>query len=224
MQCPFLASALTILKHNPSAIIMQDSRAPWIFPGWPISLSGALVFRAFPAFLFHPIGKHHLLNESSFRQLIKWVDPANIHITLAFLGDIEEERIKAASMVLSKICSDCSRFSFHISGTGLFISYQNPRIIWAGIDNAGELSGINDLIVRGLRDTGFNLEERPFRPHITLGRIKYVKDKSLLRETLDRYSDTDFQDVDVREVILFESILRPEGPLYKQSGVFRLRL
>lgn len=153
---------------------------------------------------------------------IKWVDPANIHITLAFLGDIEEERIKAATIVLSKICSDFSRFSFHISGMGLFRNFQNPRIIWAGIDNADELSGINGLIVRGLRDTGFNLEERPFSPHITLARIKYVKDKSLLMETLERYSDTDFQDVDVKEVILFESILRPEGPLYKKSGIFRL--
>lgn len=153
---------------------------------------------------------------------IKWVDPANIHITLAFLGDIEEERIKAASIVLSNICSDYNRFSFHISGTGLFKSYHNPRIIWAGIDNADKLSGISEQIIKGLRDTGFHLEERPFSPHITLGRIKFVNDKSLLRETLERYSDTDFQNVDVKEVILFESILRPEGPLYKKSGIFRL--
>ena len=153
---------------------------------------------------------------------IKWVDPANIHITLAFLGDTEEERIKAVSILLSNICSDYDRFRFHISGAGLFKSYQNPRVIWAGIENADELSGINERIVKGLRDTGFYLEERPFSPHITLGRIKYVKDKSLLRETLERYSDTDFQEVDVKEVELFESILRPEGPVYKRSGIFRL--
>lgn len=153
---------------------------------------------------------------------IKWVDPANIHITLAFLGDTEEERIKAASIVLSNICSDYNRFSFRISGTGIFKSYHNPRVIWAGIDNSDELSGINEQIAGGLRDAGFHLEERPFSPHITLGRIKYVKDKSLLRETLERYRDTDFQDVDIKEVILFESILRPEGPIYKKSGIFGL--
>jgi len=153
---------------------------------------------------------------------INWVDPANIHITLAFLGDTEEERIKVAAMVLTEVCKDFRRFSFNLSGMGVFKNFRDPRVIWTGIDNLAEPGRLNSLIVIGLRDTGFNIEERPFRPHITIGRIKSIKDPDLLRRTLERYRDITFQNVSVREVILFESILKPGGPEYRSSGIFRL--
>jgi RNA 2',3'-cyclic 3'-phosphodiesterase len=153
---------------------------------------------------------------------IKWVDPANIHITLAFLGDMDEERIKVVAIMLSKVCSGFNRFSFNISGTGLFKNFHDPRVIWTGIDNADMLIRLNSMVIRGLSDAGFRLEERSFRPHITLGRIKYVKDKIRLRNTVERFRGKHFQNVDVKEVILFESILKPDGPIYKPSGIFGL--
>ena len=153
---------------------------------------------------------------------IKWVDPANIHITLAFLGDTKEEKIKVATMMLRQVCKGFGQFNFTLSGTGLFKSFRDPRVIWAGIENSKELVELNSLILKGLRESGFNIEDRPFRPHITIGRIKSIKDSDLLRKTLDRYKDVTFQSVPVSEIILFESILKPSGPVYISSGIFRL--
>ena len=77
-----------------------------------------------------------------------------------------------------------------------------------------ELSELQSLIESGLRSSDFRLSERHFNPHLTLARIKSVLDIENLRKLLLKYSGTTFQKVPVKEVILFESILRPEGPLY----------
>jgi len=153
---------------------------------------------------------------------INWVDPANIHITLAFLGDTEEERIKVAAIMLREVCQGFRRFSFNLSGTGVYKNFHDPRVIWTGIDNSAELGKLNSLIMTGLKDMGFGIEERSFRPHITIGRIKTLKDTDLLRRTLERYRDITFQNVSVREIILFENILKPGGPEYRSCGIFRL--
>ncbi len=153
---------------------------------------------------------------------ITWVDPANIHLTLAFLGDTGEDRIKVAGIAVRQNSSGFGEFSFNLSGTGIFKNFQEPRVIWIGIEESEKLIQLNDLIITGLKDTGFRIEERPFRPHITLGRIKFIKDPDLLKAALERYQDTHFQKVYVKEVILYESILKPTGPVYKPLGKFGL--
>jgi len=153
---------------------------------------------------------------------IAWVDPTNIHLTLAFLGDTDEDRIKVAGIVLKQNCTGFGEFSFNLSGTGVFKNYRDPRIIWAGIEESKKLVQLNDLIMTGLKDTGFRIEDRPFKPHITLGRIKFIKDTELLKTVLERYRDAHLQKVSVKEVILYESLLKPAGPVYKPSGIFSL--
>ncbi|OFY68458.1 MAG: 2'-5' RNA ligase [Bacteroidetes bacterium RBG_13_43_22] len=153
---------------------------------------------------------------------INWVDLSNIHLTLAFLGDTGEERIKMADIAVRQKCSGFGVFSFNLSGTGVFKNFRDPRVIWTGIGECEKLIKLNDLIMTGLKDTGFKFEDRPFRPHITLGRIKFIKDPSLLESALEKYRDAHFQTVPVKEVILYESILKPAGPVYKPLGRFRL--
>jgi 2'-5' RNA ligase len=153
---------------------------------------------------------------------ITWVDPANIHLTLAFLGDTAEERIKVAGIAVSRNCTGFGEFSFRLCGTGVFKNFRDPRVIWAGIEESEKLISLNNNIVTGLKDAGFKIEDRPFKPHITIGRIKFIKDPDQIRSALEKYRDTDFQKVTVREVILFESILKPSGPVYKPVGHFRL--
>ncbi|OFY64212.1 MAG: 2'-5' RNA ligase [Bacteroidetes bacterium RBG_13_43_22] len=153
---------------------------------------------------------------------IVWVDPVNIHLTLAFLGDTEEERIKVADIAVRQQCSGFGEFSFNLKGTGVFKNFRDPRVIWTGIEECERLTSINDHIMKELKDTGFSLEDRPFKPHITLGRIKFIKDPRLLESSLERYRETHFQKVNVSEVILFESILKPAGPVYKPLGRYRL--
>ena len=182
--------------------------------------------RAFIAVKVEP-GGELLRMISSFKALlgaenIKWVDPANIHITLAFLGDTEEKRIKNLGKMLKESCSGFREFDFLLAGTGVFKNYWDPRVIWVGIKSQEKLSRLYDKIVNGLNETGFGIEERQFRPHLTLGRVKSVKDTENLKTVLEKYSDTEFQKVEVKEVILFESILLQTGPIYKSLGRYSL--
>lgn len=153
---------------------------------------------------------------------INWVDPVNLHLTLAFLGDTGEERIKIADIAVREKCRGFGEFSFDLRGTGVFRDFRDPRVIWAGIGESSRLASLNDLVMSGLKDTGFRLEERPFRPHLTLGRVKFIKNTAALESALQNYRDTHFQQVDIGEVIMYESILRPEGPVYKPLGRYRL--
>jgi 2'-5' RNA ligase len=164
---------------------------------------------------------------SSLRSLlgnekINWVNPGDIHVTLVFLGDTEEERIKVAGIVLKQKCTGFGEFIFTLEGTGVFGNFNNPRVLWAGIKNPEKLIEMNKLIVEGLKDTGFKIEERHFRPHITLGRIKSIQNSDSLQSAVVRYKDTLIQEVQVKEIILFESILKPAGPVYRPVGKFQI--
>jgi 2'-5' RNA ligase len=153
---------------------------------------------------------------------IKWVDPSNIHLTLAFLGDTEEKRIKILADMLKERCTGFHEFEFELAGAGIFKNYRDPRVIWAGIKSAEKLSLLNEVIKEGLKGNGFEIEERSFRPHLTLGRIKSIKDTENLKSALERYSDQQIQTVHLNEVILYESILLKTGPLYKPLKKFVL--
>jgi 2'-5' RNA ligase len=154
---------------------------------------------------------------------ITWVSPENIHLTLVFLGEIEEERIKIAGIVLKQKCTGFGEFVIRLSGTGVFRNLNEPKVLWLGIENPDRLIMLSDLINTGLKDTGFKIEDHPFNPHITLGRIKFIKNKEILRSAIARYQDIFIQEVHVRDVILYESILKPEGPIYRPIGTFRIK-
>lgn len=164
---------------------------------------------------------------SNFRSLladekITWVDTSCIHITLVFLGDIQDKIIKSAETALRELCAGFKEFSFNLKGTGVFKSLNDPRVIWIGIEQSDELMKLNQVVVNGLRNNGFILEDRSFKPHLTLGRIKYLKDIETLRHLLDKYKDTLILKIDVSEVILFESILKQTGPVYNPICRFHL--
>jgi len=153
---------------------------------------------------------------------IKWVDPANIHLTLAFLGDTEEKRIGFLQRMLEEECAGFGAFDFTLEGAGVFKSYRDPRVIWVGIRSPERLTVLYSTITEGLKHIGFELEERQFRPHLTLGRVKSCRDKENLKSVLEKYRDQQFQIIHVNEVSLFESILTRTGPIYKSLGNFSL--
>ncbi len=165
---------------------------------------------------------HSSLRAILGNEKITWVDPSNIQITLAFLGDTEEERIKVAAIMLKQKCSGFGKFEFNLSGAGVFKDFRDPRVIWIGIENSIKLVGLYNTIKTGLEDTGFKTEDRPFSPHITIGRIKFLRDPGALRVAVEKHKDSEIQKVTVQEVSLYESILKPTGPVYKPMGLFRL--
>ena len=148
-------------------------------------------------------------------EAIKWTSLDNFHLTLAFLGDTEEKTIRRISSKLKESCEKSGNFELIISGLGLFKNSRDPRIIWTGIEPSEELTRLYNLIFNGLAESGVNMEKRPFRPHLTLGRIKHLKDQSALKNLMDKYQNSEIQKVAVNEIIIYESILKPTGPLYK---------
>lgn len=155
-------------------------------------------------------------------EAIKWTDLSNIHITLAFLGDTPEEKLEVLNGMLKQKCENKGRFEITLKGLGLFKSISEPKVFWAGIYQSDHLNTLQSDITAGLIVHGFPTEDRPFSPHLTIGRIKHISDKDKLKIILLKHHSTDIQRVPVTEVIVYESVLRQEGPLYKPLSVIKL--
>ena len=153
---------------------------------------------------------------------IKWTDVSNMHITLVFLGDTPEKKVEELDNILKEQCSGSGEFELVISGSGVFKSIKDPRVLWTGVVNSEKMNRLQKILVKKLRESGIEFEKRLFSPHLTLGRIKKINDLDKLITILDEYWDHVTQRVKVSEIILYESILRPEGPLYKPLGKYSL--
>ena len=123
--------------------------------------------------------------------------------------------IKSISSMLKEKCEGSGRFELIIKGSGVFRDMHDPRIIWTGIEPSGKLSDLNNIIINGLKGLNIKMEDRPFKPHLTLGRIKHLKDKEVLKSLLVQFQNYEIQIVPVDEVILYESILLQSRPVYK---------
>jgi 2'-5' RNA ligase len=156
------------------------------------------------------------------KDLIKWTNPDNIHITIAFLGDTEEEMIKSISSMLNEKCKGSGKFELIIKGAGVFRNINDPRIIWTGIEPSDRLVHLNEIIMNGLKGLSIKMEGRTFNPHLTIGRIKHLNDKKALKALTERFQNSEMQVIQVNEVILYESILLQSGPIYKPIAKFNL--
>jgi 2'-5' RNA ligase len=145
---------------------------------------------------------------------IKWTKIDNIHITLAFLGDTEENVITDLSGMLREICSEFTPFELKLKGTGVFRNFSDPRIIWTGVEKSEKLQLLYKKIQEGLKNLNIDMPDKTFNPHLTLGRIKHLDDKTLFRSQLEQFQDAELQRVPVNEVFLYESVLLPAGPIY----------
>lgn len=163
-----------------------------------------------------------ILKSDLRNEAVRWTDINKMHITLAFLGDTSEDTIKEVSLMLKDICSNYKNFGFTLSRLGIFRNINDPRVIWAGIENSEELTILAKQIKNGLDGIGVDIEEKEFRPHLTLGRLKRIQNKKSLEYLLKRYDDYKFQDVYVTEVIFYESILQSSGSIYIPIKVFKV--
>ncbi|HVN57072.1 MAG TPA: RNA 2',3'-cyclic phosphodiesterase [Bacteroidales bacterium] len=153
---------------------------------------------------------------------VKWVEPSRMHITLAFVGETSEEMIRDISAMLAKKLGGLEPFTFSLEGLGVFRSISDPRAVWAGIRDDGKLGILHEAVRSGLSGIDIPVEDRGFTPHLTLGRIKWLKNRKTLERLISEYREVQFQDVRVSEVIFYESILQPAGPLYIPIKIFRL--
>lgn len=104
---------------------------------------------------------------------LRWTDAAKLHLTLAFLGELDDERVQAAITATESTAARTGAFRLALAGAGYFGQAQAPRVIWAGV--AGEtnkLMATQARLADELARHGFPREERPFAPHLTLARVK----------------------------------------------------
>ena len=154
------------------------------------------------------------LKKALSTDLIKWVDIGKMHITIAFIGDTGEESVEMVSAMLQKWCSGSGSFALTLSGLGLFKSIDSPRVIWAGIGNSEKFASLYNNVKKGLDEIRIKTEERSFNPHLTLGRIRMIKEKRILEDMIIKYNSVPIQEVNITEVVFFESILSQTGPTY----------
>jgi RNA 2',3'-cyclic 3'-phosphodiesterase len=141
---------------------------------------------------------------------LTFVDPKNIHITVKFLGEVDEERLGKVMTALRSI----PFLPFTIKAGAVTVNNpSNPRTVWCAIDDSGKGEQIVSRVENALRPLGFEPEKRRFTPHATLARVK-SSDPSLL-STLDTMKTKTFGSCTISGLTLKKSILLPRGPVYE---------
>ncbi|ACI18459.1 RNA 2',3'-cyclic phosphodiesterase [Dictyoglomus thermophilum] len=148
---------------------------------------------------------------------VKWVERENFHLTIKFLGETPENLIDDIKSILDETSYYFEPFYISLEGFGAFPSLKSPRVLWIGIEEGLDgLEKVFDFIEKRLVKKGFRKEDRPFSPHLTLGRVK-DRDVRILKDLL-----FDKEVVLVSSITLFESKLTPEGPIY--TPIYRVNL
>jgi RNA 2',3'-cyclic 3'-phosphodiesterase len=162
------------------------------------------------------------LRSAMTNESVKWTDPDNIHITLAFLGNTDENSLPVLADYLRENCESSGQFELLLKGLGLFKNIRDPKILWTGIEQSAELKQLHVRVQDAVLKAGLKTEDRPFSPHVTLGRIRSINDRSLLGSILNEFRNTEIQKIHVGKITLFESILGHEGSIYNPLKEFRL--
>ncbi len=104
---------------------------------------------------------------------LRWVDPLSIHLTLAFLGELSDEQLAEAMHATEAVAQSIAAFDYRLAHVGVFGSQRQPRVIWVGIEEpSGTLLRLHHVLNRELEQRGFDVDARPFSPHLTLSRVK----------------------------------------------------
>lgn len=174
-------------------------------------------FRGFIA-IDIPTNKKLLEMENEIKNIqadLKLVEPENIHVTLKFLGDTDEEKIEEIQEIIKNSVKDIKAFSVKLKGSGVFPNKNYMKVIWVGLENAEKLKEIAEKIDKKLEPLGFKTEKRGFSAHLTLARVKSSKNKEKLLKIIEKYQDIEFATIDVKSIKLKKSDLTPKGPIYK---------
>ncbi len=146
---------------------------------------------------------------------VRWVSPGKIHLTLKFFGNIDEAAIEPIVKAVEGPAHVVSPFFLKVEGIGAFPNWKNPRVIWMGLIDGGDiLIPLQKQVETELQKIGFEPEGRAFQPHLTLGRVNSGRGKEALIRTMEEHREEEFGEFEVSKVILFKSDLKPTGPIY----------
>jgi 2'-5' RNA ligase len=189
-----------------------------------LAFISAKMKRLFAAIKIHPdknfLDQLHQLKKQLGHEKIKWVEDHNIHVTLKFFGETEVKKIAEIENVLKQVAIKHSAFSIQLKNLGIFGSRYDPRIVWVGIEPYDHLVMLMKDLHAELKTIGYEPDRQNLVPHLTIGRIKELKDKQLFQRTIEKYKDISTPEMIATEFFLYESILKREGPVYTVQMIF----
>ncbi len=153
---------------------------------------------------------------------IRWVATDRVHLTLKFLGEIDEESERSVAEALARVAVGHEPFEARVTAPGAFPNIRRPRVIWLGLEQSPELAALQRELEDALADLGFQREQRAFRPHLTLGRVRRGRrvDGDVLDSLVRRTEVSDAWQVDA--VDLMRSHLLPTGAVYEVRAAAEL--
>lgn len=149
-----------------------------------------------------------------FRSGLSWTRPGNWHLTLKFLGEVSTEKLPLLDEFMKNL--DFKKFNLKGSGVGFFGSKGEYRVVWLGLkEDTDKMAALASKIDKGLEVLGFEREKRPFKGHLTLARIKKFYKDDPWDELRQKAGNLQWPSFEVREVVLWQSVLSRSGARYK---------
>mgnify|MGYP002036722336 FL=1 len=155
---------------------------------------------------------------------VRWVKLPHVHLTLKFLGEVQDRLIPEICDCVKGVSQSCDPFSMKLSDLGAFPNIDNPRTLWIGVaQGSDQLLTLHSKLENELEKFGFVPESRRFTPHVTLGRIRNVASKLEIARKLCMSKTCESEAVSVKELAVMSSEISAEGPQYRRMGRAALR-
>ncbi len=153
---------------------------------------------------------------------IRWTDIQSLHLTISFIGETEVEHIPLIGKFLGQILHAVGKNEIVVGGPGFFGKPAAPKVLWMDIGVPDEIRTLREKLDGYLRDLGYKREQRTYRPHLTIGRVKSLKQTDKLQSFIENNKNSEKYVLPLDEIIFFESRLSAKGAIHLPLKVFKL--
>jgi RNA 2',3'-cyclic 3'-phosphodiesterase len=157
---------------------------------------------------------------------VRWVQVGNIHLTLKFLGDVSLGNLEILTQVLQSEVAAHKRFEVSIGNLGAYPNMRHPRVVWVGVEAPQDLPSLQRGVENSMARLGYAREDRPFTPHLTLGRVSRnasSKETHVIGEVMDGCKVGFLGVAPINTVHLYKSELNPSGSIYTKIHSCQLK-
>ena len=154
---------------------------------------------------------------------VKWVRKDHMHLTLYFRAETSTREVKDLIRIAGEAAASTENFRLEFNKFGVFPSMKRPRVIWIAPGSPESIMQLYSNLEPLLEKAGLSpANTPPFKPHLTLGRIRWIEDLQLLRSLENTYSGRELLDIEIDRMVYYQSTLLPEGPEYEVISDFAL--
>lgn len=145
----------------------------------------------------------------------RWTRPEGVHLTLKFLGNVQPDQVPAIRAAMEEATRGFRPMEVRVADVGAFPNERRPRVVWVGLEEpTGSLAGLQSRLEEALEPLGFEPEGRPFRPHLTLARIRSPGRAGGVLRALEAHRGVEIGKITVDRIVLYQSTLKPTGAVY----------